>query len=116
MVRAWIDHHPVCAVRVSLLQWLLGGSQFLPGSDVALASGRRYYTSEQPMQFLISTRHLDRAAYQPRLTIVGGGKTSEVEPRPRGESTQSFHLLLKRCLPQSIFPSLKICNQRGLLY
>jgi hypothetical protein len=71
---------------VSLLQWLLGGSQFLPGSDVALASARRYYTSEQPMQFLISTRHLDRAAYQPRLTISGGGKTTEVEPRPRGDS------------------------------
>jgi len=71
---------------VSLLQWLLGGSQFLPGSDVALSSARRYYTSEQPMQFLISTRHLDHAVYRPRLTITGGGKTTEVEPRPRGES------------------------------
>ncbi|MGA2173580.1 MAG: hypothetical protein ABSH38_01220 [Verrucomicrobiota bacterium] len=71
---------------VSLLQWLLGGSQFLPGSDVALSSARRYYTSEQPMQFLISTRHLDRAVYQPRLIISGGGKSTEVEPRPRGES------------------------------
>ena len=71
---------------VSLLQWLLGGSEFLPGADVALASARRYYTSEQPMQFLISTRNLDRAIYQPRLVISGNGKTTEVEPRAHGES------------------------------
>jgi hypothetical protein len=71
---------------ISLLQWLLGGNEFLPGSDVALASARRYYTSEQPMQFLISTRNLDRAVYQPRLLISGNGKTTEVEPRPHGES------------------------------
>ena len=71
---------------VSLLQWLLGGSEFLPGSDVALTSARRYYTSEQPMQFLISTRNLDRAIYQPRLIIDGPGTSAEVEPRSRGES------------------------------
>ena len=38
---------------ISLLQWLLSGSQFLPGADVSLTSARRYYSSEQPMQFLI---------------------------------------------------------------
>jgi len=71
---------------ISLLQWLLSGSQFLPGSDVALTSARRYYTSEQPMQFLISTRNLDPGAYHPSLMITGGGKSVEVEPRARGES------------------------------
>lgn len=71
---------------VSLLQWLLSGSQFLPGSDVSLASARRYYSSEQPMQFLISTRNLDRAVYHPTLVISSGDKTVEVEPRARGES------------------------------
>jgi len=71
---------------ISLLQWLLGGSEFLPGADVALTSARRYYTSEQPMQFLISTRNLDPAVYQPRLVISGNGHATEVEPRARGES------------------------------
>ena len=71
---------------ISLLQWLLGGSEFLPGSDVALASAHRYYTSEQPMQFLISTRNLDRSIYRPRLLITGDGKTTEVEPGARGDS------------------------------
>jgi hypothetical protein len=71
---------------ISLLQWLLSGSQFLPGADVALTSARRYYSSEQPMQFLLSTRNLDRAIYQPRLTISGQGRQVEVEPRQRGES------------------------------
>jgi hypothetical protein len=71
---------------VSLLQWLLSGSQFLPGADVALTSARRYYTSEQPMQFLISTRNVDRAIYQPKLVISAGERTVEVEPRPRGEA------------------------------
>src|SRR5207244_2986650 len=61
-------------------------SQFLPGADVALASARRYYSSEQPMQFLISTRNLDRAVYHPTLVISSGDKTVEVEPRARGES------------------------------
>jgi hypothetical protein len=71
---------------VSLLQWLLGGSQFLPGADVALTSARRYYTSEQPMRFLISTRNLDAAAYQPRLVISGPGPATELEPRAQGDS------------------------------
>ncbi len=71
---------------VSLMQWLLGGGQFLPGADVALTSARRYYSSEQPMQFLISTRNLDRAIYQPRLLISGPTKSLEVEPRARGDS------------------------------
>ncbi|MGA2557749.1 MAG: hypothetical protein ABSG04_15885, partial [Verrucomicrobiota bacterium] len=71
---------------VSLLQWLLGGSQFLPGSDVALTSARRYYTSEQRMGFLIATRNLDATAYQPRLVIAGAGQSTEVEPRARGDS------------------------------
>jgi hypothetical protein len=71
---------------VSLLQWLMSGSQFLPGADVALVSGRRYYTDEQPMQFVISTRNLDRSIYQPMLVISGDKKKIEVEPRARGES------------------------------
>ncbi len=71
---------------VSLLQWLLAGTEFLPGADVGLTSARRYYTSEQPMQFLVSTRNLDRTIYQPRLTITGAGRSVEVEPRARGES------------------------------
>jgi hypothetical protein len=71
---------------VSLLQWLLSGSQFLPGADVALTSARRYYSNEQPMQFLISTRNLDRTIYKPRLEIVRGNQTIEIEPRQRGES------------------------------
>ena len=71
---------------VSLLQWLLSGSQFLPGADVGLTSTRRYYTTEQPMQFLISTRNLDRSIFKPRLEIVGSKETVEVDPRQRGES------------------------------
>lgn len=70
---------------ISLLQWLLGGSQFLPGSDVALASARRYYTSEQSMQFLITSRNLDREAYRPRLIISSGDTRVELQPRPRGD-------------------------------
>jgi len=70
---------------ISLLQWLLSGSQFLPGSDVALTSARRHYTSEQPMQFLISTRNFDRGIYAPKLLVEGNGRTVEVEPRARGE-------------------------------
>jgi hypothetical protein len=71
---------------ISLLQWLLSGSEFLPGADVALTTSRRYYSSEQPMQFLISTRNLDRAIYRPRLEISHGSEKIEVEPRQRGES------------------------------
>ena len=70
---------------ISMLQWLLGGSQFLPGADIGLSSARRYYTSEQPMQFVISVRNIDRNAYQARLTISGEGRSVEIEPRPRGE-------------------------------
>jgi len=68
---------------VSLLQWLLSGSQFLPGSDVAMISARRYYTDDQPMQFLIATRNLDRGIYQPRLAI-GDGQKQWTSNRARG--------------------------------
>ncbi|PWU17994.1 MAG: hypothetical protein C5B50_10120 [Verrucomicrobia bacterium] len=71
---------------LSLLQWLLAGTEFLPGADVSLSSARRYYSSEQPVQFLISTRNLDRATYQPHLVIQGQGQSVEVQPRERGES------------------------------
>jgi hypothetical protein len=64
----------------------MSGSQFLPGADVAFTSARRYYTSEQPMQFLIATRNLDRAIYQPQIVIAGGGRSVEVAPRARGEA------------------------------
>jgi hypothetical protein len=89
---------------VSLMQWLIGGAQFLPGSDVALTSARRYYNSEQAMQFLISTRNLDRGIYQPRLIISSGTNSTEVEPRARGESfvaeagpfaPGTYHVVLK---------------------
>lgn len=71
---------------ISLLQWLIAGQQFLPGADVALTSARRHYTSDQPMQFLITTRQLDVANYQPRLLISGGGRSVEVSPRLRGQT------------------------------
>jgi len=71
---------------ISLLQWLLSGSQFLPGADTALSTARRYYTSEQPMQFVIHTRNLDLSAYHPRVSIIGSNGTVEVDPRARGES------------------------------
>jgi len=71
---------------ISLLQWLLSGSQFLPGADVALSSAHRYYTSEQRMQFLISTRNLDSTIYKPHIEITGSGQKVEIEPRRRGES------------------------------
>jgi hypothetical protein len=71
---------------ISLLQWLLSGSQFLPGAEVALTSERRYYSSEQPMQFLISTRNLDQSIYQPHLEIMGGTNKLAIEPRQRGEA------------------------------
>lgn len=70
---------------VAMLQWLLAGNQFLPGADVSLTSARRQYTSEQPLQFFIGTRNLDRVAYQPKLIIESPSGRVEVEPRPRGE-------------------------------
>ena len=71
---------------ISLLQGLLSGNQFLPGADVSLTSARRYYSSEQSMQFLLATRNLDRTIYAPKITISSGDRSVEVEPRPRGES------------------------------
>lgn len=74
---------------LSLLRWLLAGSDFLPGSDVALRSARRYYTDEQPMQFLVSTREISQETYRPRLTVSGPGRKVEMEPREQagGEYT-----------------------------
>jgi hypothetical protein len=65
----------------TMLTWLLAGSDYLAGSDVALRSERRLYTDEQPMRFQIRTRGLDQSAYRPQLTLRGPGVDVKVEPR-----------------------------------
>ena len=54
---------------IAVLRWMIAASDILPGANVALRSERRYYTDEQPMRFLISTRGLETGAYRPRLVI-----------------------------------------------
>jgi hypothetical protein len=66
---------------LSLMRWLLSGTDFLPGADVALRSAQRTYTAGQRMQFLIATRGLDPETYRPRLVISGLQDDIEVEPR-----------------------------------
>ena len=66
---------------MAMLRWLLSGSDFLAGSDVALRVDRRLLTDEQPMRFLVRTRGLDQEVYRPRLTIQGGDESTVVEPR-----------------------------------
>src|SRR6266540_1627545 len=106
---------------ISLLQWLLSGSQFLPGADVSLTSARRYYNSEQPMQFLIATRNFDTAIYQPKLVIEGAGRSVEVGPRARGDnfvaeagpfSPGTYHVTLKNNLgkPAELSQSVEVLS------
>jgi hypothetical protein len=71
----------------ALLRWMLSGSDFLAGADVALRSERRLYTDEQPMRFLIRTRGLDEQVYRPRLVIRGAGLETEIEPRAQSPRT-----------------------------
>jgi hypothetical protein len=66
---------------MSLLRWMLSGSDFLPGAEVALRSARRSYTDEQTMQFLILTRGLDTGSYRPRLAVRGANQAADLEPR-----------------------------------
>ena len=68
-----------------MLCWLLSGSDFLAGAQVALRSDRRLYTDEQPMRLLVRTRELDQESYRPRLSIrpKGGGVATDLEPRPQ---------------------------------
>jgi hypothetical protein len=66
-----------------MLCWLLSGSDFLAGADVALRSDRRLYTDEQPMRLLVRTRGLDQETYRPHLSIRGKGVETDLEPRPQ---------------------------------
>ncbi len=70
-----------------LLRWIISGSDFLAGHQTALRSSRRTYTDQQPARFLIRTRQIDPATYQPRLTIKGDGQTVELQPRPESPGT-----------------------------
>lgn len=67
-----------------LLRWMLSGSDFLAGHDVALRADRRLCTDEQTMQFLVRTRGLDVEAYRPRLTITGPNTSTQIDPTPAG--------------------------------
>ncbi|MDX1563872.1 MAG: VWA domain-containing protein [Phycisphaeraceae bacterium] len=71
---------------LGLMRWLLSGSDFASGHDVALRADRRLYTDRQPIRILVRTRGLDREAYRPRLTLQGEGRTVNLEPRPSGTS------------------------------
>jgi hypothetical protein len=68
-----------------MLCWLLSGSDFMAGAQVALRSDRRLYTDEQPMRLLVRTREIDQETYRPRLSIRAKGKTAatDLEPRPQ---------------------------------
>jgi hypothetical protein len=74
------EEHVYARFWSAVVRWMLAGSDFLPGADVALRTARRYYTDEQTLRFLITTRGLDRGAYRPRLVIAGGGEPVAVEP------------------------------------
>jgi len=65
----------------AMLRWMLSGSDFRGGADVALRSQRRLYTDEEPMAFLIRTRGLDPEAYRPKLLVRGPEGEATVEPR-----------------------------------
>ncbi len=72
---------------ISTLRWLLSGSDFLAGHDVALRSNRRLYTDEQIVSMLVRTRGLEAQAYRPTLRISpqdGDGETVQIEPRAGG--------------------------------
>ena len=71
----------------AMLRWLLSGSDFLAGADVALRSERRLYTDEQQMRFLIRTRGLEEDRYRPKLVVRGAGVEAELEPRPQSGAT-----------------------------
>ena len=72
---------------IAMLRWILSGSDFLAGADVALRSDRRLYTDEQQMQFLVRTRGVEAEAYRPRLRIRGDAGETTVEPRPQPGGT-----------------------------
>ncbi|MCP4347507.1 MAG: VWA domain-containing protein [Desulfobacterales bacterium] len=75
---------------ISLLRWMLSDTDFLPGADVSLRSGRRYYTDKQRIQFQIMTRGLDPESYKPRLTISGNNVSEELKP---GKGRGGYHTL-----------------------
>jgi hypothetical protein len=67
-----------------LLRWLLAGSDFQPGADVAFRSDRRAYNDDRQMRLLIQTRGIDQEGYRPRVTIRDKdkkGAPTEIEPR-----------------------------------
>ena len=67
---------------LSLLRWVVAGSDYLPGATVALRTDRRYYTDEQPIRFLITTRGIEAEAYRPVLAVEGGAVKEELTPAP----------------------------------
>lgn len=73
---------------LGLMRWLLSGSDFLAGHDVALRSDRRVYTDEQRPAVLVRTRGLDSEAYRPRLTVLDARTMSvchQLQPRAQGD-------------------------------
>lgn len=70
----------------TLLRWLLSGSDFLAGQNVALRTDRRLYTDEQPIRLMVRTRGLDTQSYRPKVTIQRQDPKAQptvLEPRPQ---------------------------------
>jgi hypothetical protein len=56
---------------LALIQWLLAHGEFLPGTDVALRTERRYYSDEDRIELMILTKGLSSETYRPKLVIRG---------------------------------------------
>ncbi len=60
-----------------MIRWLIYGSDFLPGQDIAFRTDRNTFDLGGLASLVIQTKHVDAAAYRPAISIIApdGGAT-----------------------------------------
>jgi len=72
------------------IRWLVTGGEFLPGQDISLGISRFAAGPGEPIHVTVSTRQIDPAGFDPRLTVIGpDGSREQIElARPAEQSTR----------------------------
>ncbi len=75
-----------------MIRWLVYGSDFLPGQDIAFSTDKLSYNLGEPVPLVVQTKEVPEGAYSPRIEISGprdSTTTVQLERDDEGSLTYS---------------------------
>ena len=74
-----------------MIRWLVYGSDFLPGKDIAFRTDKLSYNLGEPVPLVVQTKLIPEGQYTPRIEIAApGGATTTIEPERDSEAGLTY--------------------------